>query len=449
MVPDPDGARPPSPGGSAGASNSHSASGGGGNSSDGYQAQVFHDKFPTHMFMLGFCFVCSLVWWSEERISLAMPTQLSVLLCFAALVGRLALHRMTNQLLARKLGLVVWLGLLYTQSVFGLLNAIRHPINTILSGPQLMEGERTSLHMFHIFAFPLLAVGGLCHGSLGMRWWKSVLTGMPFAIKCAVSYVLHNRNLMVAASASEARSGMFVVVSAATMSILCFHIGQWIAHDLDRSHRLLWEEQRRVQELLAERMQIQAERMQQLECEKERIAYDLCLSQHRLSSLSPPEGEEAHQPDLDSASRASIERCSTEGDGPGGVSKDGMRLRSWSRIAEGLVADGLIVDHHATAAAAADHPDDPAPPPRIVGSGGGGAATGVAGQPQPRSMSCINSSAARQERADRSRATCSEWWLRADAPSVGSVGTNEEIGQILLPPEERAAVAEEEGCKDE
>ena len=226
-----------------------------------YADIAYNNAFRTHITVMLVVVVCCMV------IHQAVPCYTAVRVAPASVLGitlmgsglRGMLHCMTDWSRARQLGLLVWLGGLACNCVCGVAVALWWPSHRGCATTVLLQH---ALHLYHMLAFPLLAMVGLAHGLHAMPWRTSVATGLPFALKCAFVYVLHHDD-----GTGDSR-GRVVLMSGAIMSFVSFFIGVCVAHTVDAPRRSLWE------------------RMEQLEGEKERIAFDLFLAQRRADDAN-------------------------------------------------------------------------------------------------------------------------------------------------------------------
>jgi hypothetical protein len=245
-----------------------------------YPSRAFHDAFKMHLLIM-LLVVLSFGYMSvgtpgpcygDGNKNPFAPFVLITLLCACAVLLRLSLHALKDLKLARKVTLTAWLGAMALQSLYGIHYSLLHPAYGIC--PLLYQH---SLHFYHIIGMPVYCLIGMLHGSFAMPLRTSLLTGLPFALKSVFTHVRHLYPFAWRQPDEEqAMLEAKVVIAGGIAVIVSWLTGLFLAHTLDASRRKLLEQQQLVQAL-------QAARVEQLECEKQRIQYDLVFTQRELT----------------------------------------------------------------------------------------------------------------------------------------------------------------------
>jgi hypothetical protein len=145
---------------------------------------------------------------------------------------------------------------------------------------KLLKGRVPSNHALAVYlmvGIPVMCMLGMFHGSFTLPLPTSLLTGAVFVgIKC-VLHILHLYPTP-ARQPNEARRHQEaeVVIASCISTFVAWHLGLFVAYTLDASRRRLLEQQMMLRAL-------QAQRVEQLESEKQRIEYDLRFTQRALS----------------------------------------------------------------------------------------------------------------------------------------------------------------------
>jgi hypothetical protein len=239
-----------------------------------WSSRAFRDALAMHLVMmmlfgLSFGYMSGLPCYGEGKEG---PFVLATVLCALAILARLSLHVRKDWKVARKIALIGWFGAMVLQSISGIYWSLHRPAY----GKCQALWEHT-LHFYHMIGMPVYCLVGMLHGSFAMPVRRSVLTGLPFVIKAVSTHVRHLypfawRQPDEAQRELEAK----VVIAGGIAVVVSWLTGLFIAHALDNSRRRLLEQQLVVQAL-------QAARVEQLECEKQRIQYDLVFTQRELS----------------------------------------------------------------------------------------------------------------------------------------------------------------------
>ena len=195
------------------------------------------------------------------------------LLLVMALMRTLVHCNVVDKQRGHRLGTAIWLTLLYLQCAVALWQTLTGSTSVIdhLSGTRLI--------IYHLAMGPMQVLCGMLHAShfMTIRW--SMISALPWVAKTAAmhSLVFGHPHVVSHIARATVKDHQLLVRLGVMITTGCFCAGLYFAQALSTSRKRLLHQQSLVQKL-------QRERLDQLECEKERMTYELSIAQKKLES---------------------------------------------------------------------------------------------------------------------------------------------------------------------